>query len=254
MKKILIIAVLQLTMVMIAQDVIEITTGEYPPYMGKDLPHQGSVAHVIREAFKQEDISVSFKFYPWKRAYEMAKSGDFIATAFWFLTDERAQDFYYSKHPVNIDDFSFFYMKNSPMKPWNTVADLKDYTIGITRGYTYSSEFMDMMANQELNTEPVSEDLQNLNKLLLGRIDITPIGTIPGMLLIRQNFSPDEQKLFLIHPKPLKEDFSYLLFSRSHPDAKKWMDIFDQGMEKLKQSGIIDKINSDLQSGKYETK
>ncbi|MBU2714317.1 hypothetical protein KCG35_25035, partial [Zooshikella sp. WH53] len=36
--------------------VVRVATGEWPPYISKNLKHYGVVSHVIKEAFAEENI------------------------------------------------------------------------------------------------------------------------------------------------------------------------------------------------------
>ena len=123
-----------------AQNVISISTGEYPPWTSKDLKYDGFVNHVITESFKREGYIVQYKYYPWKRNYIQAKKGKFHATSYWYYSKEREKNFYYSD-PVSIEKIVFFHLKLNPMKDWGTLNDLKSYRIGATREYTYTKEF-----------------------------------------------------------------------------------------------------------------
>ena len=53
--------------------VINITTGQWPPYLDQSKRDQGCVAALIRDAFALHDIKVRFIFMPWQRAYEEGK-------------------------------------------------------------------------------------------------------------------------------------------------------------------------------------
>ena len=52
-------------------ETIVLTTGEYPPFNSVFIKHQGLMPRIVTEAFRVEDIDVLYKFYPWKRAYQI---------------------------------------------------------------------------------------------------------------------------------------------------------------------------------------
>ena len=112
-----------------AEKTINITTGEYAPWTSAALNHNGFTSHIISEAFKLEGYEVEFTFYPWKRAFDSARSGEqFHATSYWYPSEERAKDFHYSD-PIQVDATVFFYMKDKPPPDWETLDDLRRYTL-----------------------------------------------------------------------------------------------------------------------------
>lgn len=47
-----------------AEEVVRITAGEWPPYLGSDLPHFGIAGRIITEAFATQGITVEMTFFP----------------------------------------------------------------------------------------------------------------------------------------------------------------------------------------------
>ena len=59
-----------------AQDVITISSGEWPPYISQQLPHYGVTSQIVSEAFEQVGVTVKYEFLPWSRAIEAARAGE----------------------------------------------------------------------------------------------------------------------------------------------------------------------------------
>lgn len=72
-----------------AQESIRLTNGEWPPYLSKDLKHYGVASRIVTEAFDLEGIKVEYGFFPWERALELAKHGDWDGSLVWFHTPKR---------------------------------------------------------------------------------------------------------------------------------------------------------------------
>ena len=233
-----------------AEETISISTGDYAPWTGKKLKHNGFVNHVISEAFKQEGYKVKFKFYPWKRNYEQAKIGKFHATSYWYISKEREKDFLYSD-AVSVEKLVFFHLKSKPMKDWQKISDLKGYQIGATREYTYTKEFWDAAKAKQIKVNIVTTDKQNFQKLLSGRIDIYPSDIITGYSILKKDFKADKSQLITYHKKPLSETTGHLLFPRIKKESEHYLKIFNQGLAKLKEKGLYDLYMKDLLAGKY---
>ena len=62
---------------------LQISVGDWPPYLSSELKHDGVIAHLISDVFADEGYRVSFRFLPWPRAYADAAAGKFDASAVW---------------------------------------------------------------------------------------------------------------------------------------------------------------------------
>jgi len=71
-------------------DVLRIATGEFAPYCSSFSRHEGFANHLVKEAFARQGYPVSYSYFPWKRAYEMTRSGEFDASSWWAKSDDRA--------------------------------------------------------------------------------------------------------------------------------------------------------------------
>ena len=72
-----------------ANEKITISNGEWPPFFSQELKDYGITSHIVSQAFKLENIEVQYKWYPWKRAFHLAKNGDIEATVGWEKTKKR---------------------------------------------------------------------------------------------------------------------------------------------------------------------
>jgi len=233
-----------------AKETVTISTGEYSPFVSAKLKHNGYVSHVIQRAFALQGIDVRFKYLPWKRAYVEAKNGRYDATSFWYDSDERKQDFYYSD-AVNQEKTVFFYRKTEPLKNWDTLEDLTGFTIGATIGYTYTKEFWDAAEAKKIKVSSTSKDLTNMKKLVAGRVDLFPAGMVLGNTLLNENFDPAISRTIDYHSKPLTAAPGYLLFPKSSANSERLLALFNEGLKQLQESGELDKMFDELISGGY---
>lgn len=235
-----------------ADSTVHISTGEFPPWSSESLKHKGFTNHVISEAFKLEGYDVEFTFYPWKRAYDSAKSGDrFQATSYWYPSDERAAEFHYSD-PIQEDAVVFFHLKENPIPEWETLEDLNGKVIGATSGYTYTAEFWEAAESGRIEVEKAASDELNFKKLLKGRIDLFPSDPLVGQKLLNELFGPEVADKVTYSPKPLIAPSGHLLVSKELKNAQKLISDFNKGLQKLKESGQYAEFQKNLIAGKYE--
>lgn len=255
MKKLflIILTLLFFSTLLLSETTIRITNGEWEPYLSKYSYKYGLASHIVSEAFKLEEITVKWGFYPWKRSYENAKYGqNWDASAVWWPTEEAKKDFFISV-PVVKTSHVFFHLKSYKFD-WKTIEDLKGIQIGFTLGYDYGRNFMRAIKENKINVQTVVTDEQNFKKIFLNRIDIFPNDQIVGYSQLKNIFSEDEVKLFTHHPKEFGLNTLNLIISKKSKNGKMFLEKFNLGMKKLKESGKLDQMFKDYQSGLYDTK
>ncbi len=228
---------------------IRLTNGEWQPYMSKDVPHYGVASHIVTEAFELVGIEVKYGFFPWKRSYKIAKEGRWDGTVVWLESDERREDFFYSDAVVP-STWVFFHLKDAGFD-WDSYEDLTDVRIGGTLEYSYGKEFEAAEAAGIIKTRRVPTDETNLKKLLKGRIDVFPGEVMVTYAQIRDTFSPEDAVLFTNHPKAIHEVPMYLLLSKKVAESEAMRERFNEGLKRLKESGLYDQIIADALAGKY---
>lgn len=226
-------------------DTIAIATGEWAPFTGEHLEHNGPVCHVVNDIFKGAGYEVSFSFYPWQRAYQILKSGDVPVSAYWYKSKERQKHGYYSD-ALTHETIVFYYLQNNPINNWETLSDLNGLRIGASRGNTYTDKFWRLAHEGKLSVDLADNDLKNFKKLLNGRIDIFPCSKARAYELIHKNFPEPAARTIHYHPKPLSELTGHLLFSKAHPQAKQLRQLFNDQLQRLKQQGLFDSYFHDI--------
>jgi len=233
-----------------SKKVITITSGEYAPWVGRDLPHGGFINHIIALAFAKSGYKVQFRFLPWKRAYDEVKMGVYPASSYWYDSTGRSANFVQSK-PIFTESVYFIYNKAKPLKKWNTLDDLKGFTIGATDGFTYTKGFWDRVKNKKLNVELTTSDDLNLRKLMSGRVDLVPIERHVAYHLILKDYGKQALKKIDFNPKPLVVKTDRLLFSKKYPDVLTLVSAFNKGLAIIQKEGVITRLKKQLLQGSY---
>jgi len=219
-------------------EVIRLTNGEWPPYLSQDLEHYGVVSRIVTEAFALEGVRVEYSFFPWKRAYELAKEGEWDGSVVWLRMPEREKYFYYSE-PAVYCNYVFWHLKSCEFD-WDNIEELEGVTIGGTWGYFYEEAFSNLEKAGKVRVEWVSLDELNFEKLLKGRIDIYPQDIYVGHSMLQQNFTPQQIQLLTYHPRSIRVDPMCLILSRKVEKNERLLILFNSGLERLRQSGKLD--------------
>ncbi len=210
---------------------IVIITGNYPPAINNLANDKGYISRLVSDAFALEGIKAEFVFVPWARGLRMTELGNEACVMYYTKTADRAKLFTFSE-PLFEEEWLFFHLKSTLIK-WQKLTDLSRFIFGATLSYSYSKEFHQLADEGALNVNWVSRDKQNWQMLMAGRIDIFP-STKTGWYQLRQLYGEAHINKITTHPKPLKKQLNYLLFSKKHPNADYFRVKFNQGFAKLK--------------------
>ena len=228
---------------------INMSAGEWPPFLSKDLPHQGVVAHLITDIFAQANIKVNFTFLPWPRAYHDTINDKYAATAVWMFEPQRTDDYLYSD-PVLNERFVFFYHKQHPFD-WQSIKDLKGLLLGGGLAYSYGKEFDKAEKEGVFDMSRVSTTEQNFKRLAMGRIDAFAEEQSVGYFTLTSKL-PKLVDSISHHSKPLLINQSFLLFPKNNKNSQQLRSIFNQQLEKFKQTGRYQTYFDALNNGAYQ--
>lgn len=233
-----------------AGEFVRLTTGEWPPYISRDLRHNGLISRIVTQAFALEDIEVEYGFYPWKRAMDLAKTADWDGSSVWLWTEERSRDFLYSD-PIIDSQEVFFHLRGANFD-WEGYSDLARYEIGVTLGYSYGEEFDRQVKEGRVRVQKVATDELNFNKLLMGRIDAFVCNIEIGYFLLRAKFGPGTADLITHHPKFVTTGVPlHVIISRNNERGPDCLEAFNRGLARLKESGMYDMFVLESRRGEY---
>lgn len=224
-----------------SRPVIRLTSGEWKPYTGQNLPDFGCDSRIVAGVFSHLGYTVKFGFFPWARGFHLAETGEWDGTFEWANTADTRQAFFVSKEPISHQQFVFFHRVDRPLV-WETKEDLSGKIIGLTSGYLYSGLFDDIRDDPKFMFEEASTDEANFEKLLAGRIDIFPMELNVGLLILKKNFSTNQVSQLTHHIKPLSEFLPYVFLTKKNPDNEKLMQQFDMEFEFFEKSGELQRL------------
>lgn len=128
---------------------IQLATGEWSPYSGASLPHNGIASAIVTQVFNELGYQPQFKFMPWPSAEQKAASGETdsgIRGAFPYADthqnighkDSRASKFYFSDSLLSVQMAVFYDRRhNQTGAQITSPADLADQRIILLAGYEY---------------------------------------------------------------------------------------------------------------------
>ena len=214
-------------------------TEPWPPWMDSSLENNGFLPEVLDHALKKVNHKLEFSFCPWARCIKSMQEGKDNILLGVYKTEEREKFLMFSS-PVAVSEEVLFKKKGSPIK-WKKLTDLSSYTIGVVRGASNGKEFD---SADFLKKEPVTEGLQNVKKLVHGRIDLIAGPREVLLYKIRLKIPEMAGKIEQVG-KPLSLGNLYFGFS-SHPKVKdsnrKLLADFEKGFDMIKKDGTFEKL------------
>lgn len=228
-------------------ETITLSNGEWLPYLSQSLPHFGAVSRVVTEAFALEGITVKYVFRPWPRAYAEAQRGLVAGSLVWSVGEartDRAREFLSSD--VVLESHSVFFHRKGFDFRWRSDADLAGIRIGGVAGYEYRFEGIAGITIERAQTEEL-----NLRKLVAGRVDVVPASLDVGRYILRTKFKPEEAASIVATPGRYYNTQYRLIMRRADAASAGYIERFNRGLRKLKESGKYNEYMAGLAVGRY---
>jgi polar amino acid transport system substrate-binding protein len=234
----------------LAQENIKIAVGEWPPYISEDQKHNGVIAHIMTDVFKELGINASIHFLPWSRTYADASNGLYAATGVWMHKTNREKDFIYSD-AVLTEKFVFFHKRTFKFG-WGSIDDLKELTLGGINASSYGPEFDKALTQGELVMNRVIRPQQNFKMLLHNRIDIFPFEINVGQAVLKEHLTLIEQEEITYHPKAYLNNESFVLFPKSLQGSIELQLKFNKQLKEFREDGRYESYFNNFKQGLYD--
>lgn len=200
---------------------------------------KGISVDLARETIRRMGYNISVSSYSWPRAVEMVETGQAHGIISLYKSKEREKWALFPIEPIFVDKQYFYGVPGAEIRYDGTIDSLKNYTIGITRGYSYGDAFDDAVNNNLLKTEAVDINPANIEKVMNGRIDAFIESEYITLYYLKQAGMGGE----LIELAFLRETELYLGFSKKKVDQD-FVNHFDQVLGEMKKDGSYDEIVS----------
>jgi len=157
-----------------AERVIKISSDPWEPWV---FGEEGEVAtggwsiDITNELFQRLGIKTDIQVYPYERCIRQMKTGERDMLLMAKKTKERQKYLLYTDVSVNDPQLLYYATNRNNAFEWSDWSDLNKLAIGGVRGFNYG-KFHDAAKKHDITLELTENDLQNVKKLLAGRIDL----------------------------------------------------------------------------------
>ncbi|TMP45292.1 ABC transporter substrate-binding protein [Pseudoalteromonas citrea] len=207
---------------------VHITTGQWPPYIDQSKEHQGCVASLIKDVFALYGIETRFVFMPWERAYQDGMKSEFIGSAYWYFSEQRSEDYIYTKHAITQEVSRFYHLKSLPLK-YHTYTDLKPYTLLLNKGLTYPKDLLTSINNHNIKTIEATYANKNFPLILRKRADVMIMDENTAKVY-KHSLSASQKAMLATQKKPAYIKRGFLLINKQH---KQYAELFNKGLYAL---------------------
>ncbi|BDQ37429.1 hypothetical protein SYK_17890 [Pseudodesulfovibrio nedwellii] len=216
------------------------TDSKPPKSWKKENSPCGIQVDILREIEFRTDLTFDIHMYPWKRAYMNAiegRGGIFGLS----MTKERLKIFDYSQ-VMCMDEMRLITLKGHEF-PFHSIQDLKDKTIGVTRGASYGDTY-DNALGTVFTPCYDGQPLIRLRMLLAGRTDAALIG--PGKTAITYIVRNDPRlkaniDKFSVLETPFNIDPNFIGFHKSMRQGENLLKI-NRALKSMWKDGTISRI------------
>lgn len=225
---------------LLSGETIIISTGEWAPYTSLNEPEYGVASAITSAAFKATSIEVKYKFLPWKRCEKYLQQGKVDAIMPYARNSQR-EFFYFFSDSILVTKTLWFYLKNNKKVPdsYSSFRELKYLKIGGCLGY--STNRILEANNLTDNLELVSNEEQNLRKLINKRVDVIYLDELVGEKLINDKFPSVIGKITTMET-PVEVSGVHLLTSKKNKQGKEIIEKFNKGLEKIREDGTYHEL------------
>ncbi len=150
-----------------------VTSLDWAPYAGADLPKGGAAIQVLREALLGAGVALEVRFRPWERARVEAREQDAIVGYYPAWPAEVAAGFFASQ-PVFHSPVGLAQRRAAPVA-WRDVEDLAGRRLAVVDGYIYPAAFRELVERGRLDTVAARDGAKALEMLGLGRVEAVAI-------------------------------------------------------------------------------
>ncbi|MCG8671953.1 MAG: transporter substrate-binding domain-containing protein [Pseudomonadales bacterium] len=153
-----------------SNNVIEIVTDPWPPYVyAENNKVVGTDVEVTQAVLKRMGLTADFQLLPWKRCLSLVENKRVDAILAVSVTGEREKFLHFPSEPVSRGITVFFIKAEDPISSIN-LDNPQNLNVGAMLGYEYCDELDNSRLMAGASRVPTLE--QNFNMLLSGRIDL----------------------------------------------------------------------------------
>ncbi|MDX1757089.1 MAG: hypothetical protein R3175_13590 [Marinobacter sp.] len=148
----------------------KITSLEWPPYSGQDLPGQGTAIAELRGVLAAEGIDLEVRFFPWERAKRAAARPEYVG--YFPAWPEEVRAGFIGSRPVQDSIVGVLYRIDQPVR-WSSIMELfETHRVGLVQSYVYPDLITRAAQEYPDNVNLAPHEISLMRMLASGRMDV----------------------------------------------------------------------------------
>jgi len=240
-----------------SDDVLNLATLEWPPYIGEELCNKGWVFQFTVALLVNRGYQVNVHFFPWARSVKLVELGEMdIIFPEYFIEDSAPSDVIKNKKRRELvaqsnrfpgGNISFLKRKADVITFDGKLNQLKGQVIGVVRGYQNTPEFDAMMDAGLITVIEAVDELQLMKLLIAKRVNLIIGDPIVFRYSVNYSNISNANKMALLdgveEVKPaLQYNHLYFAVSVKSPKWRTLLDNINLGLLMFNQSGETTRI------------
>jgi len=222
-------------------DSVRLATGNgYVPFSDRAWLNGGLVTDVVREVYASLGEDPDIVYMPWVRGYQETLSGRFRASFPYIHNAERANKFHYSDSVIDTEKRPMT-LADSDVRA-GSVDDLSGLTYCMPHGYPPQDAIARLTEEGALRRLDPPSMRACVKTLARGLADFVPVPTLQGRAVAARVLGAQRRVRFL--DVVLQRNGQHVIFPRGQPGAERARDRFNEGLARLKRSGLYGVIVS----------
>lgn len=216
---------------------VTLACNPFPPSKISEMASEpGYDVEILRAAFATRNITLITPFYPWKRAYFLAKTGQVDGLCSCSYLPEREKDFLFSDLLGRVR-IAVYATQQEILDAVNTVEDARNMTIGIVNGYSLEA----IARDAGLDVITANSEATLINLLLSRRLDAVLSFKSPIDYLIKHSddTTPDMSS---VKTKIAANNPYYSCITKNIDGSEALMAQFNLGLQTIRENGLYEKI------------
>jgi polar amino acid transport system substrate-binding protein len=226
-----------------------VSSGDWAPFVGPELPHGGPVTELVVEVLNRSGYSPEVRYTSWSLAEEQVTSGASVGVFPLVGSQSRQADFLRSDPLIDFE-YVLFYDRRDGEPRISSASDLSALRVGAIAGYDYWDELESAVSE----FVGFGSALEGFQALADGRIDVLAEGLLSGQAVLNDpSFAGDAGDFgYLQDDKPLVHSTEGLYFMMAKtPEAASVMQEFNRVLAEMRQSKEYEDIVAELEPSAF---
>ncbi len=213
--------------------ILVLTGNGYQPYASKELAKGGLASLIVSAVFAEMGFKADPVFADWQAAYKAVHHGRYLATFPWVHTEEREEDVIFSAEIFSSRPHIF---QHGGVPRILSLEAMEGKTLCTVKGWAVDATLAPAVEAGKVRNVFGPSLAACFKALYQRKVDLVAAEHRLGAAVAAKI---DDSKWYKNKRFAKKGTPHYVLFTRQHPRAHKWVKSFNKALNKLRKNGSL---------------